>query len=431
MRTPCVTRPARLCRSLALALVAGSALLNGSDAADPRQTARGGRAALPSLATDTLDVLAWVGDRPITRQYLESRLDELAPTARRQYQTPEGRRELLDRLVEEQVWLAAAERAKVGERPDVQQRLDNARTNLLIRTYASEVMEEAPAPSDSAIVAYYEAHKHEAEFQTREAIEASHIQVEKEADASKILRDLRRGEEWSRLVERQSQDGTTKGSGGSLGRIERGGGFGPLGRQTALAESAFAAPVGVPVGPVQSSVGWHVLRVDRKIPPEPVPLESVRQRIQADLSRQLGESYYRTTFEGLKGETNFRWNGAAVDSFLIGRRTAAELFRQAQDAPTSDERIAAYLHVVETYPESEFAPQALFMAGFIYSEEKKDYDSAEAAFRRLLELFPKSELGVSANWMLQNMRSEEIPEFDAERGGLQLPDGEASSETPR
>jgi tetratricopeptide (TPR) repeat protein len=302
---------------------------------------------------------------------------------------------------------------------------------LLIRTYASELMQDAPAPTDSAIAAFYEAHKHEADFQTREAIEASHIQVESEADAAKVLRDLQRGEDWNRLVERRSQDGATKENDGRLGRIERGGGFGPLGRQTALAESAFAAPIGVPVGPVQSSVGWHVLRVDKKIPPEPVPLESVRQRIQADLSRQMGEAYYRSTLEGLKDTTDFRWNDAAVDSFLIGRRTAAELFRQAQDAPTSDERIAAYLRVVESYPKSEFAPQAQFMAGFIYSEEKKDYDSAEAAFKRLIELYPKSELAVSANWMLQNMRSEEIPAFDDERGGLVLPeDGGTSDSRP-
>ena len=67
--------------------------------------------------------------------------------------------------------------------------------------------------------------------------------------------------------------------------------------------------------------------------------------------------------------------------------------------------------MVESYPDADIAPQALFMVGFVYSEELKNYDEAEKAFRELLAKYPKSELTASAQWMVDHMRSEEAPNF--------------------
>jgi outer membrane protein assembly factor BamD (BamD/ComL family) len=67
--------------------------------------------------------------------------------------------------------------------------------------------------------------------------------------------------------------------------------------------------------------------------------------------------------------------------------------------------------VVDEYPDADVTPQALFMVGFINSEEKKDYDSAEKVFRELLQKYPKSELAASAQWMVDHMRTDEVPDF--------------------
>ena len=75
--------------------------------------------------------------------------------------------------------------------------------------------------------------------------------------------------------------------------------------------------------------------------------------------------------------------------------------------------------------------QAQFMVGFIYSEEKKDYDQAEAAFRALLAKYPNSELAVSANWMLEHMRSEKVPEFDPNQPGFLPVERDSVPATPR
>jgi hypothetical protein len=185
--------------------------------------------------------------------------------------------------------------------------------------------------------------------------------------------------------------------------------------------------VGKPKGPVESTIAWHVLVVDEKFPSEPLPVERVRPQISSILSRQLQEDFYKQQLASAEEDAGVRRNQAAIDSLLFGSKPAPELFREAQSATTADERLAGYQLVVGRYPESEFAPQALFMIGFIYSEEKKDYDSAEASFRTLLADYPDSELAGSARWMLENMRTETVPEFDPASGDtLPLPKAPSS-----
>ena len=97
---------------------------------------------------------------------------------------------------------------------------------------------------------------------------------------------------------------------------------------------------------------------------------------------------------------------------MNAKKSAVDMFREAGEQPGPDDRIRAYRRVVELYPDNEYAPQALFMVGFVESEEKKDYDQAEAAFRELVARYPSSELATSAQWMLDNMRSDKTPEFE-------------------
>ena len=382
-------------------------------------------------APDPKDILAWVDGQPITRQELEGRLDDLSPAYRQQFQTPEGRQKLLDGIIEEHVWMSAATKAGVAARPEVARQIESTTRNLVIRTYLGDVMQGTPSPSDSVVQAYYDAHKTEPMFQTAESRRARHIQVATQLQATEILRRLKAGADFATLAKTLSQDATTKQVGGEMGPIDRNGMIGALGRQPAIADSVFAAKgKGSLVGPVKTSLGWHVIQVEEIIPATSVSLEDAKPRIVPLLSRQMQEDYYHQQLGKAKQTESFRYNQAVVDSFLHGQKSSADLFRDAQDATTSDERIAGYQRVVEQYPQSEQAPQAQFMVGFVYSEEKKDYDKAEAAFKKLLADYPKSELAHSAQWMLDNMRTDALPNFDLPNGVKRSANPGSTVETP-
>jgi peptidyl-prolyl cis-trans isomerase C len=371
-----------------------------------------------AAAPDPKDILAWVDGQPITRQELEARLDDLSPAYRTQFSTPEGRQKLLDGIIEEHVWMTAATKAGVPARPEVAHQIESSTRNLVIRTYLGDVMQGTPSPSDSAVQTYYDAHKTDPTFQTAETRRARHIQVATQAEAKQVLRRLKAGASFATLAKTLSKDSTTKSVGGEMGPVERNGMIGALGRQPAIADSLFAAKggKGTLIGPVKTPLGWHVLQLEEIFPPTSVSFEDAKPRIVPLLSRQMQEDYYKQQLAKAKDSASFRYNQAVVDSFLHGQKSSAELFRNAQDATTSDERIAGYARVVDQYPQSEQAPQAQFMVGFVYSEEKKDYDKAEAAFKKLLKDYPKSELAHSAQWMLDNMRTDALPNFELPNG---------------
>ncbi|MCI0452469.1 MAG: tetratricopeptide repeat protein, partial [Candidatus Latescibacteria bacterium] len=58
-----------------------------------------------------------------------------------------------------------------------------------------------------------------------------------------------------------------------------------------------------------------------------------------------------------------------------------------------------------------YAPQAMFMIGFVYAEELKDYLTADRTFNQLIEKYPESEMAQTARWMLDNLEKP-LPKFE-------------------
>jgi parvulin-like peptidyl-prolyl isomerase len=355
-------------------------------------------------------VLVRVGGEPITRSDVERRLEDVPEQYRPQYSTPEGRQQLLDRMVDEKVWMLAAKKAGVPARPEIQRQIQQQQRDLLIRTYVNEVMAKSPTPTDSATRVYYDAHQ--AEYRTPATATARHILVKKEADAKKVLSlAVSPKQDWNKLCEKYSVDSLTRKTGGQLGTITKEGVFASIGRQPALAESIFALPEGKIAGPYQTDRGWHVVKV------EAVHLESVRpyEQVQPMIQRQMNatsqQGYYQDQLDLAKHKIGVTPDSAAIHGYLSQKKSARDMFKEAQEAGPAATRIELYQKVLDTYPDSDVSPQAQFMIGFIHSEELKDYDGAEAAFKTLLKRYPKSELAASAQWMLEHMRTEEAPSF--------------------
>lgn len=59
--------------------------------------------------------------------------------------------------------------------------------------------------------------------------------------------------------------------------------------------------------------------------------------------------------------------------------------------------------VYEKYPANDQAPQSLFMAGFIYANDLNDYSKATEAYDLFLEKYPGHELATSAKEELEYM----------------------------
>ena len=62
-----------------------------------------------------------------------------------------------------------------------------------------------------------------------------------------------------------------------------------------------------------------------------------------------------------------------------------------------------FMQVYEKYPDSEEAPKALFMSGFILANDLQNYDKATTSYNLFLEKYPSHPLAVSAKEELDNM----------------------------
>jgi peptidyl-prolyl cis-trans isomerase C len=407
-----------------LVFVGAGALAPAGLAKTPKATKGGhpSRAGAVAAPADTSPVLVRIGGQALTAEDVRRRLEEIPESARGNFSTPEGRQQLFDRMVEERVWLVTAQESGVADRPQVIQQLAQQRRDLLIRTYLGEAMSANPAPADSEARSFYDSHL--GEYRTPGGVTLRHIQTRTETQARQVLKLALAGRDWTKLAKLNSVDTLTRAQGGSLGTVTRDGFFPSLGRQPALAESAFALGAGRIGGPFKSDRGWHVLKVEEIRPEGARPYESVKPMILRQLGNQRGQEFYQKLLEQARQRLGVTPDSAAVRRFVSQKRDVHEMFRAAQELGPPTQRIAAYRALLDEYPDSDVSPQAQFMIGFIHSEDLKDYDGAEKAFRELLTRYPACEPASSARWMVDHMRSEEAPPFD-------LSEADSSTGAPR
>jgi peptidyl-prolyl cis-trans isomerase C len=351
-------------------------------------------------------VIARVGSVEFTAADVDRRLAELPPYVQQQFAGLEGRKEFLDRLIEEEVMFQAARQAGYETNPDVTRAVEAVKRRTMIQAYYADAVEKAVQVPEDEVVAYYD--EHDEQFQRRPHVKFRHIMTKTRAEAAAARARVLAGEDFASVARDVSIDPGTKQAGGLTRPIALGDGLPSAGMSPEFIESLFDWKVGEVTDPLQSDKGWHVIRIEEKEEGGTKPLEEVHEQIVRSLTPIKTREYYEVVLEGLKRKLK-----ASVDeqAFEPTTRSEEELFTLAQETEDPVQRLGYYGELVMGYPEGEHADEAQFMIGFIQAEELHNYDAARNAFERLLEKYPDSELKDSANWMLENM-GKETPPFD-------------------
>jgi peptidyl-prolyl cis-trans isomerase D len=125
-------------------------------------------------------------------------------------------------------------------------------------------------PSDEEIDKAYQARL--AEFQTAEKRSIQQVLFSDEASAKAFLDKVKGGKDWDAAVK---EDKLTSTDLGTVTKADM-----PLAE---LGEPAFSSTGPALVGPVQSTLGWHALRVTAIVPGKTKPLSEVKEVIVKDL----------------------------------------------------------------------------------------------------------------------------------------------------
>jgi peptidyl-prolyl cis-trans isomerase C len=351
-------------------------------------------------------VIARVGSVEFTVADIDRRLAELPPYVQQQYAGLDGKKNFLERLVEEEVMFQAARRAGYETHPDVVRALEAVKRRSMIQAYYAADIEAAVEVPEEDVVQYYE--EHDEQFQRRARVKFRHVMTNTRAEANAARERVLGGEDFASVARDVSIDPGTREAGGLTRPIALGDGLPSAGMSAEFIEGLFDWRVGEVTDPLRSDSGWHVVRLEEKQEAGTKPLEEVRDQIVRSLQPIKTRERYEVVLEDLKRKFKATIDDAA---FEPRTRTEEELFTLAQEAEDPIRRLSYYGELIMGYPDGEHADEAQFMIGFIQAEELGNYEAARKAFERLLEVYPDSELTDSANWMIENM-GKETPPFD-------------------
>jgi peptidyl-prolyl cis-trans isomerase C len=350
---------------------------------------------------------AQVGDWTITLADVDAIVESLPDQQKAKFNTPEGKSELVDMLIEEEIYHQEALRAGFDKDEDIREMVAKYERSLLVTHLFNNVIKPKAAPTEEAVHDFYESNQER--YTKQPIVRAQHVFSE---DREKLLgykKQIEDGEPMTTIAHKYSEDEATRADGGNLGFFNPGGYIRGIGYSKELSDAAFSMEKGVVSDPIKWEKGYSILRVNEIRPAELRPYEEVRDEIAEILTQQkLGEvkqAYYDEV------KKNYTSTNFLAEEMMLTERTAEELWNLAQTSTDSYQRIRHYEQIVEKYPDSNYAAEALFMIGFVYAEELKSMPDADRALTRVINEYPNSEIAATAEWMLKNL-DKPLPEFE-------------------
>lgn len=159
---------------------------------------------------------------------------------------------------------------------------------------------EAADPGDALLRTLYDAEA-PTRFSVPETVSARHILFEfgedkdaARARAEQAMADIAAGTAFETVARERSADSSSAAEGGALGQLERGS------LAPELEDALFAAPVGTVGGPIETSFGWHVYRVDEHQRDQVKPFES--PDVRSALLTLYRERDAQTRFQDLSSQ---------------------------------------------------------------------------------------------------------------------------------
>lgn len=236
-------------------------------------------------------VLAVVNGNEITQMDLDFSIARFPEQNQSYFQTEEGRKQLLDQIVNYELIYNYAKDNNVENEDEYKKQLELLKRDLLIQLEVTKTFNKVEV-NDNEIEEFY--NNNQAMFKTEETVVAKHILTDSEEQAKQIIEEIENGKSFEDAATEHSKC-PSKAQGGNLGEFGRG-------RMVPeFEEAAFELEVGVISEPVKSQFGFHIIKVEDKKQPSIKPLEEVKPIITTNLLHEKQNKEFLALVERLKG----------------------------------------------------------------------------------------------------------------------------------
>lgn len=263
-------------------LLTGSALLaaceqsgNGTD-----KTAPGQVSTAPVITKE--QAVAVVNGQFISKATLENLQKEIAQRNGGQNIPPKT---LLEELIKQEILIQEANKNNLQTSPEVVNRLETIKRSLLSQAALQKYLDSQPI-TDTDLKAEYDK---KVVGENAMEYKARHILLKTEAEAKKIIEQLKKGAKFEDLAKKNSTEPGAKESGGDLGWFTADQMVAPFSEAViALEKGKYSAT------PVQTQFGWHVILREDSRTPTPPPFDSVKEQLRPMLQREKIQTYMDT-----------------------------------------------------------------------------------------------------------------------------------------
>ena len=351
---------------------------------------------------------ARVGSSKITTKEIDDRFELMSPQLKSQYKSKSGRAKFVDALIDEELLYLAAEKSDIKYDEDVKKQIRQAEKNILITSYYDKQIRQKVEVTDVETQKYYDDHWEE--FMNRSIMKAQHAFSKDSLKVVGWLEKLDNGEKFNRIAKYESEDRSTAQNNGELGYFNPGGYIKFYGESKEFSDQVKHLEIGDVSDIIVTEKGYSIVKISDKKPENLKPLSEVRKEIVDRLRSEKAKAGLKTEIASLRNEyepVNF-----VRERIIETTRSPEELWEIAQEEDANYTRIQYYRNLVNKYPDHKYAPQALFMIGFVYAEEVMDLVQARRTFDELLKKYPDTEVAESAKWMIENLNKAH-PKFES------------------
>lgn len=229
------------------------------------------------------EILATVGGVEITNADLEAYLANVPQEQRMYAANPQFRNQFLEQLISMYAYAKLAEDMKLDETDEFKRIIANAKRDILAQLAVNETLKGIDVTEDEVHAFYVNNPQH---FQKGETVSAKHILVSDEAECKAILESINNGEKTFEAAAKESSTCPSGQKGGDLGEF----GKGQMVKE--FEDAAFAAEIGVVVGPVQTQFGFHLIKVEEKKDATISPFETEKSAIMKKLMQDKQAAKY-------------------------------------------------------------------------------------------------------------------------------------------
>ncbi|MGC1413611.1 MAG: peptidylprolyl isomerase [Acetobacteraceae bacterium] len=184
---------------------------------------------------------------------------------------------LLDQMIDGRLLVAEARKSGLDKDPTVQRQVAAAEDRALQTAMLNK--EVGPSVTEEAVHARYE--QDVAGKPGEEEVHAKHILVDNEAEAKKIIAQLKGGADFSALAKQYSKDPSGAQQGGDLGFFKKDE------MVPEFAAAAFALQPGqISPEPVHTQFGWHVILLVERRRAEPPSFEQAHDELRQKMIQE-------------------------------------------------------------------------------------------------------------------------------------------------